>query len=95
MSKQPHLKKYDVILMFENTTLLTIQNESKTLPTDVHLVKYVDDTGDTKLDAVRAHSMSDIYDAYYDFNIKTVQSITSGYGTLKPRLYNPPVEPKE
>ena len=88
MNKLEHLKSYDVFLLFENTTALTIQNESKTLPSDVHIVRYLDE-GDLKLDAVRSYKMTDIFDAYYDLGIKTIQSIESGFGSIRPNLYNP------
>ena len=89
MSKLEHLKTFDVILVYENTTALTIQNESKTLPSDVHIVRYLDDEGNMKLDAVRSYKMVDIFDAYYDYGIDTIQSIESGFGCIKPKLYNP------
>ena len=89
MTKQTHLKNFDVILMYENTTALQINNESKSLPTDVHIVRYRDDEGQLKLDAVRSYKMSDIFDAYYDYGIKTIESIESGFGSIKPKLYNP------
>lgn len=75
--------------MFENTTEQTIVNDSKELPTDVHLVKYLDDENQPKTDAVRSYKMSDIFDGYYDYGIKTIQSIVSGFGSIKPKLYNP------
>ena len=89
MSKLTQLKKHDVILVRENTTLQSIKDDTKTLPTDIHLIEY-DENGETKVDAVRAFKMSDIFDAYYDFGIKNVHSITSGYGNIKPKLYTAP-----
>lgn len=88
MSKLEHLRKYDVILMFENTSEQTINEESKNLPTDVHLVKYHNDEGNEVIDAVRSYKMSDIFDAYYDLGVKTIHSIVSGFGSIKPKLYN-------
>ena len=93
MTKLTHLKKFDVILMYENTTALEINNESKNLPTDVHIVRYRDEENNLKLDAVRSYKMSDIFDAYYDYGIKSIESIESGFGSIKPKLYNP--NPKE
>ena len=58
------------------------------LPTDIHLVYYT--VGDFKcVDAVRAYSMVDIFDDYYDKlkDIGTIDSIKSGYGKIKPILY--------
>ena len=89
MSKLDHLKSYDVLLLYENTTALNIKNESKNLPTDVHIVRYLDEENNLKLDAVRSYKMSDIFDGYYDYGVKTIQSIESGHGSIKPKLYNP------
>ena len=91
MSKSQHLRKYDVILMWSNTTMETIKNESKDLPTDVHLVTYADcdDDNKVKMDAVRSYKMTDVFDAYYDYGYKDVKSITTGYGSISPKLYNP------
>ena len=58
------------------------------LPTDVHIIHY-SVGGDTYFDAVRSHSMVDIFDSYYDHlkGIGVIQSIKSGYGRVKPRAY--------
>ncbi len=57
-------------------------------PSDVHIVEFIkDDT--TVYDAVRAYTMVDIFDEYYD-NLKGkghVVSIKSGYGVIRPNLY--------
>ena len=62
--------------------------DHKRLPSDTHVVTYV--IGDTTYyDAVRAYTMVDIFDAYYD-KLKgtgTVSTIKSGYGTIRPNLY--------
>ena len=49
-----------------------------------------------KIDAVRSYKMSDIFDGYYDYGIKTIESIESGFGSIKPKLYNstPPKDSK-
>ena len=67
-----------------------IQSE---LPTDIHMVVYYHE-GKNYSDAVRAAKMVDIFDVYYDKMKEvgkggTVLSIKSGYGTIKPKLYNP------
>jgi len=62
--------------------------EHKNLPSDVHVVTY--NIGDTTYyDAVRAYTMVDIFDAYYDKlkDTGTVSKIKSGYGTIRPNLY--------
>ena len=86
-TKLTHLKQYDVILLFENTTKEAIKGEDTDLPTDTHIVTYVSE-GETKLDAVRAHRMVDIFDGYHDRGL-SVTRIDSGYGKLRPNLYNP------
>ena len=92
-SKLTELKKYDVILLFENTTEETIKGEDSNLPGDTHIVVY-DDEGETKLDAVRAYKMVDIFDGYYDRGLK-VKRIRAGYGKLNPKQYNPNPEEEE
>lgn len=87
MTKTTHLRKYDVIMMVENTTEEDIVADSKNLPSDVHLVEFKQD-GNTVIDAVRAFKMSDIFDAYYDFGITEIVGIVSGYGSIKPKLFN-------
>jgi hypothetical protein len=58
------------------------------LPSDVHLVRYTFE-GEEHYDAVRAYTMVDIFDVYYD-KIKgkgQIHSIKSGYGKIRPNLY--------
>ena len=87
----------DVITLMEGVTKEEIQELSSELPTDVHLVEFVRGQ-DLFLDAVRAHKMVDIFNAYYDrLNAEArqglisnfeIKSITSGYGSIKPKLFN-------
>ena len=58
------------------------------LPTDVHIITFTKD-GKRQFDAVRAYSMVDIFDEYYDKLGKDnpIHSIKSGYGRIKPKLY--------
>ena len=88
MTKTAHLRKYECTLLMDSTSLDDIRADIKILPTDVHAVVYVED-GITKVDAVRAYKMSDIFDGYWDWGIRTISSITSGYGNIKPKFYNP------
>ena len=70
--------------------------DSSVLPTDIHLVEY-EVEGKLYVDAIRAYKMSDIFDGYYDKLTPmggTLNSITSGYGTIKPNLYNAPKKKK-
>lgn len=63
--------------------------DDRELPTDTHLVEYT--VGETLyVDTVRAYKSVDIFDFYYD-KINplggVIQSITNGYGKVKPNLY--------
>jgi hypothetical protein len=58
------------------------------LPTDIHIVTYTYD-GKELFDVVRAYTMVDIFDAYFDKLVGKgeVKRIKSGYGKIKPKLY--------
>jgi hypothetical protein len=86
MTKITELKKHDVTLLLDSTTVKDIEADSKNLPSDVHVVRYVEE-GVEKVDAVRAYRKTDIFDAYYDFGIKDIKEIVSGYGSIRPNLY--------
>ena len=62
--------------------------EDKGLPADTHMVTYVID-GKTLNDTVRAYTMVDIFDVYYDKlkDVGQLITIKSGYGTIRPNLY--------
>jgi len=58
------------------------------LPTDVHIVTYIFE-GTNTYDVVRAYTMVDIFDAYFD-KLKghgEVIKIKSGFGKIRPNLY--------
>ena len=60
------------------------------MPSDMHIITYkVND--EIIYDAVRAYKKVDIFDAYYDKlkGLGDIISIKSGYGRIKPKLYNP------
>lgn len=79
-----------VKIFIVNTTEEDIVAETKTLPTDVHLVEYTVG-GETYYDAPRAYKASDIFDAYYDRLAPIggrVISIRNGYGNIKPKLWS-------
>ena len=85
------LKRKDVIIFKQN--MIEKEMNHSELPTDIHLVEY-SQNGQAYTDAVRAVKMSDIFDVYYD-KLKTlgggvVTRIRSGFGNIKPKLYNPP-----
>lgn len=58
------------------------------LPSDCHIVTY-SINGNTAYDVVRAYTMADIFDAYFD-KLKgkgELLKIQSGYGKIRPNLY--------
>lgn len=78
-----------VKIFIVNTTEKDIIQDSKSLPTDTHLVEYVVG-GETYYDAPRAYKTVDIFDAYYDKLSPIggrIVSIRNGYGSIKPKLY--------
>lgn len=70
----------------QNISLDTFDDSS--LPTDVHVITYTKDDV-RQFDAVRAYTMNDIFDEYYDMLGKDnpIHSIESGFGRVKPVLY--------
>ena len=89
------LKRREVIIHQQN--VLEVDLDQKNLPSDIHMVEY-EQEGETYSDAVRAGKMSEIFDAYYD-KLKEVGgalvSIRSGFGSIKPKLWNPNPEKKK
>jgi len=81
------LPLYGVILMMQETSEQEVKDLSSELPTDTHVVTYRHPGGATGCDAVRSYSKADIFDAYHDARL-TVLSITSGHGSIKPKLFN-------
>ena len=62
--------------------------DDRNLPSDVHIITYKIGN-EVQFDAVRAYTMVDIFDVYYD-KIKDkgqIHSIQSGYGKIRPNLY--------
>lgn len=84
------LKRREVIIHKQNVKEEHLNDRD--LPTDIHIVEY-SQSGFPHSDAVRAGRMCDIFDAYYDKLKETgggcVTRIKSGYGSIKPKLYNP------
>ena len=72
--------------------------DQKALPTDIHLVEY-EVEGKLYVDAIRAYKMVDIFDAYYDrlklMGSGKITAIKNGYGTVKPKLWNPEKKEKD
>jgi len=87
----------DVITLMEGVTKEEIQELNSELPTDVHLIEFVRGQ-ELYVDAVRAYKKVDIFNVYYDkLNAEArqglisnfeIRSITSGVGSIKPKLFN-------
>ena len=62
--------------------------DDKKLPTDVHLIHYTLE-GQKFVDAIRAYTMVDIFDAYHDAmdGKGEIHRIQAGFGHIKPNLY--------
>ncbi len=62
--------------------------DDKKLPSDTHIIRYTQE-GEEIIDAVRAYTMVDIFDEYYDVLGKEnpIHEIRSGFGYIKPKLY--------
>ena len=80
------LPQYGVVLVMQETSEQELIDLSKDLPTDTHLVTYETPNFTVGCDAVRAYKMSDIFDCYTDAGLK-VRAITSGFGSIKPKLF--------
>ena len=81
-------ERKEVKIVYENL-INPDRMEQRELPSALHIVTYEID-GDTRIDAVRAYKMVDIFDVYYD-KLKTngkVIEIVSGYGSVKPKLWD-------
>lgn len=63
--------------------------DDRELPTDIHLITFTPKDGQQQVDAVRAYTMVDIFDYYYDKmdGAGEIHSIKSGFGRIKPKLY--------
>ena len=90
------LKRREVIIHQQNVKEENLDDRG--LPTDIHIVEYTQD-GVEYSDIVRAGKMSEIFDAYYD-RLKemgggTITAIKNGYGTVKPKLWNPEKKEKD
>lgn len=82
----------DVIVLLEQTSSEEVADLASDLPSDLHLVEYIKD-GEPQIDGVRAFAKVDIFNFYYDYLKETSEqfeiiAIKSGYGRIKPRLFN-------
>ena len=80
------LPLYGVILLMQETSEDEVNDLSSELPTDVHVVTYRYPDGATGCDAVRSYKKADVFDAYHDARLQ-VLSISSGWGSIKPKLF--------
>ena len=76
------------VQIFEESVDVDSFDDTK-LPTDIHLVTFTTADGKTITDAVRAYTMVDIFDVYYDRVGKegAIHSIQAGFGRIRPNLY--------
>ena len=79
-------QQYGIIKLMEETSGEELNDLSSDLPTDTHLVSYRTSEGAEGADAVRAYKMSDLFDYYHDVGYE-VLAITSGFGSVKPKLW--------
>ena len=86
-------RRREVLIFFHGTSHEEMR-ETKGLPSDLHLVEY-ELNGETHFDGVRSYKMVNIFDIYYD-KLKSVGgkviAIRSGYGSVKPNMFNPQSE---
>ena len=81
--------KDPVLIHIEQTShdeLLKLESE---LPSDIHLVRYKKPSWKKKerVSAIRAFRKVDIFDHLHDAGYAVLE-ITSGYGRIKPKLFN-------
>ena len=75
------LEANSCVLLLEETNVVELRDLDPKLPSDVHLV--VTDKG---VYGVRAYKAVDIFDAFHDEGHQ-VKEITSGFGRIKPKLW--------
>jgi hypothetical protein len=81
--------KEPVIIHIENTSRDKLTKLNNELPTDIHFVRYKKPTWKKKekVSAIRAYRKVDIFDTLHDQGYQVLE-IESGYGTLRPNLFN-------
>ena len=89
-------KRTEVDIFFHGTSHEELI-QAKGLPNDLHLVEF-ELNGTKHYDGVRSYKMVSIFDLYYDklqpLGGKVI-SIKSGYGTVKPKMFNVQSDSKE
>ena len=81
------LSLYGVEHIMSETSESEVTDLGSELPSDTHLVTFRFSDGSASCDAVRAYTKSDIFDAYSDSGA-TVVSIQSGFGSIRPNVFN-------
>ena len=81
--------KEPVIIHIENTSRDKLTELNNELPTDIHFVRYKKPTWKKKekVSAIRAYRKVDIFDTLHDQGYQVLE-IESGYGTLRPNLFD-------
>ena len=82
MTLSETLQANSCVLLCEETSENELRDLDKQLPSDTHLV--VTDKG---VYGVRAYKAVDIFDSFHDEG-HIVSEIRSGFGIIKPKLYN-------
>lgn len=81
--------KEPVLIHIERTSREELIKLDAELPSDIHLVRYKKPTWKKKenVSAIRAYCMADIFDHLHDAGY-AVMEISSGFGRIKPKLFN-------
>lgn len=90
-SLEDYFAGYRCHLIVDETSHEELRELDKDLPSDTHLVRYVDGDGE-HVCGIRAHRMSQIFDALHDTGAEVLE-ISAGYGALLPKLFG--YQPKE
>ena len=79
-----------VIVHIASTSRDKLRKLDRELPSDIHLVRYKKPTWKKKekVSAIRAYKKVDIFDSLHDQGYQVLE-IESGYGFIKPKLFNP------
>lgn len=85
---QQHFRNYECHLLVEETSRQELLDIDSDLPSDTHLVEYLNTSGEVVVSGIRAFKMVDIFDALHDReDVQEVLSITQGFGRIKPKLF--------
>ena len=81
--------KEPVLIHIERTSREELIKLDAELPSDIHLVRYKKPSWKKKeqVSAIRAFRKVDIFDHLHDAGYAVLE-ITSGYGRIKPKLFN-------